>query len=234
MLTVEDVRAGYDRTEVLHGVSLEVNAGELVTVLGANGAGKTTLLRTISHLTPPRGGRITFDGEDITGLSPHGICRRGLIQVPEGRKLFPLMTIDENLQLGAMPGAPRARRTQTLEQVRERFPMLADRRRQLAGTLSGGEQQQLALGRALMGLPRMLLLDEPTQGLAPVLASGVLEAVADLRASGLTVLLVSQEVASALDIADRAYVLETGSVVLAGTAEELAADENLRAAYLGM
>lgn len=234
MLSVEDLRAGYGRLEVLHGVSLEVRDGELVSVLGANGAGKSTLLRAISHLTPPTDGRITFGGETIAGEEPHDICRRGLIQVPEGRRLFPQMTVEENLRLGAMPGEPMRRRDETLAEVHDRFPVLAERRRQLAGTLSGGEQQQLAFGRALMGRPRMLLLDEPTQGLAPVLAAEVLEEVASMRAEGLTILLVSQEVVSALEIADRAYVLENGAVVLAGDADELAADEDMRTAYLGL
>lgn len=234
MLQIGDLRAGYDEVDVLHGVDLEVRDGEFVAVLGANGAGKTTLLRVVSGLLAPTGGRIELDGDDLTRTEPHERCRRGIVQVPEGRKLFPAMTVAENLELGAMPGGPMQRRDTTINEVYERFPVLADRRAQLAGTLSGGEQQQLAIGRALMGLPRILLLDEPTQGLAPVLADDVLEAVAGLHGDGLTVLLVSQEVVAALDIADRGYVLENGSVALSGGAAELAARDEIRSAYLGL
>lgn len=234
MLTVADVHAGYEQTEVLHGIDIEVGEGELVTVLGANGAGKTTLLRVISGLLEPTKGEVRLEGEDLTGAQPHERCRRGLVQVPEGRKLFPAMSVEENLRLGAMPGDAMQRGDETITQVYDRFPVLADRAKQLAGTLSGGEQQQLAIGRALMGLPRILLLDEPTQGLAPVLADDVLETVSELHGDGLTVLLVSQEVAASLDISDRAYVFENGTVAMAGSAAEIAARDDVREAYLGL
>lgn len=234
MLAVTDLQAGYGQTEVLHGIEIHVDEGELVTVLGANGAGKTTLLRVISGLLEPTGGTVLLEGDDLTGTASHERCRRGLVQVPEGRKLFPAMSAEENLRLGAMPGDPMRHRDDTIEQVYGRFPVLADRRDQLAGTLSGGEQQQLAIGRALMGLPRILLLDEPTQGLAPVLADDVLETVAELHHDGLTVLLVSQEVSASLEIADRAYVFENGTVAMEGPATEIAARDDVRRAYLGL
>jgi branched-chain amino acid transport system ATP-binding protein len=234
MLRVEDLSASYGPVEVLHGVGIEVVEGELVALLGANGAGKTTLLRTVSGLMPVGRGRIVLGGEDVTDLPPHRRCEQGVIQVPEGRKLFPRMTVSQNLELGARPGAPRRRRKGTMQELFARFPVLADRRGQLAGTLSGGEQQQLAIARGLMGLPRALLLDEPTLGLAPVLAEEILEIVASLHQDGMTVLLVSQEVVGALEIADRAYVLESGDVAMTGTAAELLSRDDIRGAYLGL
>lgn len=234
MLEVEGIRASYGPVEVLHGVGLEVHDGELVSVLGANGAGKTTLLGCISGLLPIDDGTIHVDGADVTRQPSHERFQAGVIHVPEGRKLFPLMTVAENLELGAAPGPARERRATTMDEVYERFPVLADRRTQLAGTLSGGEQQQLAIGRGLMGRPRVLLLDEPTLGLAPVLADEILQIVVGLHAEGITVLLVSQEVIGALEISDRAYVLENGDVAMAGPAAELAQRDDIRSAYLGL
>ncbi len=234
MLRVEEISFHYDGVHALHGVSLDVGEGELVALLGANGAGKTTLMRVISGLSRPEGGRVSFEGSDITGAAPHRIARMGLVHVPEGRKLFPQMSVADHLFLGAMPGRTAHRRGEVADEVYARFPRLSERRRQLAGTLSGGEQQLLAIGRALMAEPRMLLLDEPTLGLAPALAGEILEVVASLRDDGISVLLVSQEVVGALEIADRAYVLENGVVVRSGSAAELAADEEMRRAYLGL
>ncbi len=234
MLRVEEISFHYDGVHALHGVSLDVGEGELVALLGANGAGKTTLMRVISGLSRPEGGRVSFEGSDITGAAPHRIARMGLVHVPEGRKLFPQMSVADHLFLGAMPERTAHRRGEVADEVYARFPRLSERRRQLAGTLSGGEQQLLAIGRALMAEPRMLLLDEPTLGLAPALAGEILEVVASLRDDGISVLLVSQEVVGALEIADRAYVLENGVVVRSGSAAELAADEEMRRAYLGL
>ncbi len=234
MLEVAGLRAGYGPIEVLRGPSLRVASGELVALLGANGAGKTTLLRTVSGLVRSAGGTVVLAGEDITDAPAHRISRRGLVHVPEGRRLFARMTVQENLDLGAMPGEPLRRRDVTRSEVFARFPVLADRRRQLAGTLSGGEQQQLAIGRGLMGRPRLLVLDEPTLGLAPLLAAQIIDAIAALHRDGLTVLVVSQEVAGVLGIADRAYVLENGSIALEGSAADLVQRDEVRAAYLGM
>ena len=234
MLRVEGVTFSYDGMQALEGLSLEVGSGELVALLGSNGAGKTTLMRVISGLAQPQSGRITFAGVDIAGMAAHRIARRGLVHVPEGRKLFPQMTVRETLELGVMPGQGRGRRPRLLKQVFEGFPRLEQRQGQLAGTLSGGEQQLLAIGRALMAEPRMLLLDEPTLGLAPALAEEILGVVASLHTGGLTVLLVSQEVVGALEIADRAYVMEHGRVVRSGAAGELADDDEMRRAYLGL
>lgn len=234
MLAVEGVSFSYDGMLALDGLSLEVAEGELVALLGSNGAGKTTLMRVISGLGTPQAGRVTFDATDITGMPAHRIARSGLVHVPEGRKLFPQMTVRETLALGVMPGRGRAQRSGLLAGIFERFPRLGQRQGQLAGTLSGGEQQLLAIGRALMAEPRMLLLDEPTLGLAPALAEEILGVVASLGSGGLTVLVVSQEVVGALDIADRAYVMEHGSVVRSGPASELADDDEMRRAYLGL
>lgn len=234
MLEVDSLSFSYDGMAALVNTSLTVQGGELVTVLGSNGAGKTTLMRVVSGLAAPTRGRVVFDGNDISGEPAHRTARLGLIHVPEGRKLFPEMTVQETLQLGAMPGRSAHRREELLESVLTRFPRLRERSRQLAGTLSGGEQQLLAIGRGLMGDPRLLLLDEPTLGLAPALAESILGEVATLKADGLTVLLVSQEVIGALEIADRAYVLENGVVVRSGPAAELADDEEMRRAYLGL
>ena len=214
MLSVTDLHVYYGAIHALKGLSLTVNQGEIVTLIGANGAGKSTTLRTISGLIVPRGGDITFEGSSIAGHKAHEIVRRGISQVPEGRRVFADMTVMENLELGA-------------------FPRLKERRTQLAGTLSGGEQQMLAMGRALMSRPRLLLLDEPSMGLAPLLIKEIFSIIVDINAAGTTILLVEQNANMALSIAHRAYVLETGRITLAGDAKELAASEDVRKAYLG-
>ena len=234
MLIVDSVDFSYDEIQVLRKASLEVGEGELVAVLGANGAGKTTLMKAISGLLRPQSGSVAFDGRPIVGAPPHEICRRGLLHVPEGRKLFAKMTVRENLELGAVPGEPRRRARETLAEVFERFPVLRERAKQTAGTLSGGEQQQLAIARALMGRPRLLLLDEPTLGLSPVLSASILKIISELHSAGTTILVVSQEVVAALKIADRAYILENGSVSLEGRSAELMDDDRVRSAYMGL
>jgi branched-chain amino acid transport system ATP-binding protein len=230
---VEALEAGYGKTQVLFGVDLEVVENELVALLGANGAGKTTLLRAISGLVRPWSGRVLLEGQDLGGLSPAKRARMGLGHVPEGRQLFPLMTVEENLKLGAAFLAP-GREREGYERVYGLFPRLAERRRQLAGTLSGGEQQMLAIGRALMGFPKILLVDEPSLGLSPRLAEEVLRALEAVAKEGVGVLLVEQNVALTLDVAERGYVLEHGKVVLEGPASALAQDPRVREAYLSL
>ena len=232
-LRVEALEAGYGKAQVLFGVDLEVVENELVALLGANGAGKTTLLRTISGLVRPWSGRVLLEGQDLRGLSPAKRARMGLGHVPEGRQLFPLMTVEENLRLGAAFLAP-GREREGYERVYGLFPRLAERRRQLAGTLSGGEQQMLAIGRALMGFPKILLVDEPSLGLSPRLAEEVLLALKAVAGEGVGVLLVEQNVALTLDVAERGYVLEHGRVVLEGPASALAQDPRVREAYLSL
>ena len=232
-LRVEALEAGYGKAQVLFGVDLEVVENELVALLGANGAGKTTLLRTISGLVRPWSGRVLLEGQDLRGLSPAKRARMGLGHVPEGRQLFPLMTVEENLRLGAAFLAP-GREREGYERVYGLFPRLAERRRQLAGTLSGGEQQMLAIGRALMGFPKILLVDEPSLGLSPRLAEEVLLALKAVAGEGVGVLLVEQNVALTLDVAERGYVLEHGKVVLEGPASALAQDPRVREAYLSL
>ena len=232
-LRVEALEAGYGKAQVLFGVDLEVVENELVALLGANGAGKTTLLRTISGLVRPWSGRVLLEGQDLRGLSPAKRARMGLGHVPEGRQLFPLMTVEENLRLGAAFLAP-GREREGYERVYGLFPRLAERRRQLAGTLSGGEQQMLAIGRALMGFPKILLVDEPSLGLSPRLAEEVLLALKAVAGEGVGVLLVEQNVALTLDVAERGYVLEHGKVVLQGPASALAQDPRVREAYLSL
>lgn len=232
-LRVEALEAGYGKAQVLFGVDLEVVENELVALLGANGAGKTTLLRAISGLVRPWSGRVLLEGQDLRGLSPAKRARMGLGHVPEGRQLFPLMTVEENLRLGAAFLAP-GREREGYERVYGLFPRLAERRRQLAGTLSGGEQQMLAIGRALMGFPKILLVDEPSLGLSPRLAEEVLLALKAVAGEGVGVLLVEQNVALTLDVAERAYVLEHGKVVLEGPASALAQDPRVREAYLSL
>jgi branched-chain amino acid transport system ATP-binding protein len=234
LLTVTDIHTSYGDTEAVRGVSLEVAEGEIVAVLGSNGAGKTTTLRTISGLERARSGTVVFDGVDITKARAHTIVERGLAQVPEGRRIFPALTIDENLNLG---GYLARRDPKTLakrkQEVFELFPRLVERRSQFGGTLSGGEQQMLAIGRALMVQPRLLTLDEPSMGLAPIMVKAVFEVVRRIRASGTAVLMVEQNVRQALGLADRAYVLETGRIVLSGPAHELSQDTRVQHAYLG-
>lgn len=234
MLQVDHLNVAYDTLQVLWDVSLEVHEGEIVALIGSNGAGKTTLLRTISGLMKPLFGSIRFMGEEIAGLPPHEICRRGVIQVPEGRALFPRMRVVENLELGAYLPAARAQRHETIERVYRLFPRLKERWRQDAGTLSGGEQQMVAIGRALMARPKLLMLDEPSLGLAPVMVETIMEVLTQLNAEGMTILLVSQEVHQALAIAHRAYVIENGRIVRSGPSHELRNDDAVRSAYLGL
>ncbi len=233
LLSLSDVRAGYGAIEALKGVSLSVGAGETVAVIGANGAGKSTMLMTISGVLRPREGEIRFDGGRIDGLPPHEIVARGVCQAPEGRRIFPRLSVDENLDMGAYAVRDRAAVRAARERVFALFPVLAERRRQAGGTLSGGEQQMLALGRALMTSPRLLLLDEPSLGLAPLLVAQVFRTIRELRAAGTTILLVEQNARAALKTADRAYVMETGRITREGPAADLLHDPAIRAAYLG-
>ncbi len=234
MLTLEGVDVFYGDLQALHDVSLEVRPGELVALVGANAAGKTTTLRVISGTLGARGGRVMFDGQDLAAVPAHSRVARGIVQVPEGRRLFPFMTVRENLLLGAHAPSARAGQDRSLEYVLRLFPVLEERATQLAGSLSGGEQQMCAIGRALMARPRLLMLDEPTLGIAPVLVQRIFETVAAINRDGVTVLLVEQNVRRALALANRAVVLENGRVVLAGPARELLADERLKKAYLGL
>jgi branched-chain amino acid transport system ATP-binding protein len=234
LLEAQDLWAGYGEAVVLRGLSLRVPEGAIVALVGANGAGKTTLLCTLSGLVRPTRGRIVYDGRDITDLPPDRIVEAGLLQVPEGRKLFPALTVYENLAVGATAARARRQRQENLEFVYSLFPLLRERRDQLAGTLSGGEQQMLALGRALMADPRLLMLDETSLGLAPLVVDEIFEAITALNRRGLTVLLVEQNTALALEVAGYAYVLEHGQVVLEGRAADLAADDRVRKAYLGI
>ena len=233
MLEVQDLVAGYGLTRVLEGVSLHVAAGEIVAVLGSNGAGKTTLNMVLSGLVRPASGRIVFEGEDITGRSPAEIMALGLIQVPEGRKIFPNLNVRENLELGSYRRA-KANRGSNLERVFTTFPRLRERAAQAAGTLSGGEQQMLAIGRGLMAEPRILILDEPSLGLSPLLVEEMFALIRRLHAEGLAIMLVEQNVAQSLDIADRAYVLEHGTFALSGAAAQVREDPELKRAYLGL
>jgi branched-chain amino acid transport system ATP-binding protein len=233
VLSVENLKSGYGRIEALHGVSITVAAGEIVTLVGANGAGKTTLLRAISGVQPITAGRILFEGRPIERLPGHARVALGIAQVPEGRQLFAPLSVDDNLKLGAWTRRDDDRETE-LAQVYALFPMLATRRQAAAGTLSGGQQQMLAIGRALMAKPRLLLLDEPSMGLAPMLVDQILGVVQGLKRTGLTVLLVEQNARAALAIADRGYVVETGRIAASGSAAELLADDRVQAAYLGV
>src|SRR5437870_12895608 len=233
LLRLDGVEAGYGDLTAISEVSLEVREGEAVALIGANGAGKTTTLRAVSGLLPLRRGRIEFEGQRLDGLGPAEIVARGVGHVPEGRQLFPSMTVRENLELGARTPDSRRRRSETLERVYALFPLLAERHAQLAGTLSGGEQQMAAIGRALMALPRVLMLDEPSLGLAPVVVGAIFDNLATINREGTTVLLVEQNVLRALRLCSRAYVLENGAVTLAGTREQLLADESVKRAYLG-
>lgn len=233
LLNVQGLKSGYGAIEVLRGVDLQVMPGETVALLGSNGAGKTTLNLTLSGLVGTRAGRVQFDGRDITGLHYQKVVTHGLIQVPEGRKVFPNLSVHENLELGAFTRG-RERRVHNLEKVYDTFPRLKERVAQLAGTLSGGEQQMLAIGRGLMAEPRLLILDEPSLGLSPLLVEELFGLISQLRSSGLAVLLVEQNVGQSLDIADRAYVMENGNIRFTGPPSELLASDTLRQAYLGM
>ena len=233
MLRVEDINVYYGAIHAIKGISLEVNDGEIVALIGSNGAGKSTTLRTISGFMKPKTGRIMYDGEDITGVPAHKIVGKGLCQVPEGRHVFANLTVLENLELGAYLRTDKEGIAKDMEMVFEKFPRLLERKNQLSGTLSGGEQQMLAMARALMSRPKLLLLDEPSMGLAPLLIKEIFNIIKEINASGTTVLLVEQNANMALSIADKAYVLETGRITLSGTAAELASSEEVRKAYLG-
>jgi branched-chain amino acid transport system ATP-binding protein len=234
MLEVRNLRILYGDVLAIEDVSLTVEEGEIVTLLGSNGAGKTTTINAISRLVPAAAGEISFDGERIDGLPAHRVVELGIAQVPEGRRLWPELTVAEALDLGAYARRARDQQETTMAEMLELFPRLAERRDQLCGTLSGGEQQMVAIARALMSRPRLLMLDEPSLGLAPILIDVVFEAIQRVRDAGTTVLLVEQNVNEALEIADRGYVLETGRVVTAGTSAELGADDSVRMAYLGI
>ena len=231
LLEIDDIEVRYGAIRALRNVSFEVNEGEIVALLGANGAGKTTTQKTISGMMRPAAGEIRFDGERIDGIPAHDLINLGICHVPEGRRVFPRMSVRENLDMGAF----RFKRSDqaVLDRVFELFPRLDERSKQLAGTLSGGEQQMLAIGRALMGKPRLLLLDEPSMGLAPLIVKQIFDIVREINASGVTVLIVEQNAAQALGLANRGYVLETGEIVLSGTGKDLLADHRVRAAYLG-
>ena len=233
MLRLEGIEAGYGDVVAVRAVSLEVRAGEIVALIGGNGAGKTTTLRAISGLLPLRRGAVELDGRRVDGLGSAAIVRAGIAHVPEGRQLFPTMTVHENLELGARTAEGRARKADTLTRVFQLFPRLAERRTQLAGTLSGGEQQMVAIGRALMARPRVLMLDEPSLGLAPVVVGAIFANLAAINRDGLTILLVEQNVLRALRCSHRAYVLENGTITLAGASATLLDDERIKRAYLG-
>jgi len=237
MLSITNLQASYGKVEVLHGISLEVPKGKLVTLIGSNGAGKTTTMRAISGMIKPKGGKVTLDGKDITGADSHKIARAGLAHSPEGRRVFASMTVTDNLLLGAFPRFTRARPKgdikHDLEKALELFPRLKERQGQLAGTLSGGEQQMLAMARAIMLNPEVVLLDEPSMGLAPILVEEVFRIILRLKSEGVTMLLVEQFAAAALNVADYGYVLENGSISVHGPAESLKTDPKVIAAYLG-
>jgi branched-chain amino acid transport system ATP-binding protein len=233
LLSVRGLRSGHGAVEVLRGIDLDIAPGEIVALLGSNGAGKTTFNQTVSALLPARGGSIRFEGRDITRAHYRDVVAQGLIHVPEGRRIFPNLSVLENLELGSFARA-RAHRAANLERVFGIFPRLKERTTQLAGTMSGGEQQMLAIGRGLMGEPRLLILDEPSLGLSPLLVEELFGLVAQLHAQGLAILLVEQNVAQSLEIAQRAYVLENGAIQFSGTGEELLATDRLRQAYLGV
>ncbi len=232
-LRVEGLVVAYGRTVAVKGIDLTVEPGQVVCLIGANGAGKTTVMRALSGLLRPRTGRILFDGVDVAGRRAHRIAAAGLRQVPEGRQVFGDLTVADNLRLGAYTLSDRAELARRMQNVLARFPRLRERLGQLAGSMSGGEQQMLAFGRALMGAPQLLLMDEPSMGLAPLFVEEIFNAIADLRRDGVTILLVEQNASAALDVADYAFVLETGRIVLQGPAKDLAHDPAVMAAYLG-
>ena len=233
MLEIKDLYVNYGMIAALKGISFEVNEGEVIALIGANGAGKTTTLHTITGLLHAKSGSITFNGVELTKTPAHKIVEMGIAHVPEGRRIFQNLTVLDNLKLGAFTRKDKENISKDIEMVYERFPRLAERKTQIAGTLSGGEQQMLAMGRALMSRPRLLLLDEPSMGLAPLLVKEIFNIIKEINESGTTVLLVEQNANMALSIADKAYVLETGRIALAGTAQELASSEAVRKAYLG-
>ena len=233
LLEIDDLRVSYDSIEALKGVSFNVEATQIVTLIGANGAGKTTTLRTISGLIRPRSGDIRFDGECLASVAPHAIAARGVLQVPEGRRIFARLTVAENLAMGAFPRRDVRAIAEDRERLLELFPRLRERLRQVAGTLSGGEQQMLATARALMGRPRLLLMDEPSMGLSPLLVDSVFETIRTINEQGVAILLVEQNALMALDSADYAYVMESGRIVLSGPGRALLGDDKVQRAYLG-
>jgi branched-chain amino acid transport system ATP-binding protein len=233
VLELTDVQTFYGSIQALKGISLEVREGEIVTLIGANGAGKSTTLRSINGLNHPRRGKIMFQGRDITNDAPHDIVKRGISQSPEGRKLFPRMSVLENLEMGAFQRTDRSAFKQDFERVFTLFPRLAERKAQKAGTLSGGEQQMVAIGRALMAHPKLLMLDEPSMGLAPIFVERIFETIVEVNKQGTPILLVEQNALMALDVADRGYVLETGRIALADDAKHLRENEDVRKTYLG-
>ncbi len=233
MLRIENLDFSYGDLQVLWGVSLDVKQGEIVTVLGANGAGKSTTLKNVSRLVRPSRGTLTFDGHDLGKLESHEVVELGVVQVPEGRRIFPEMTVLENLRMGSFVRTARPDRQRNLERAFTLFPRLAERKGQLGGTMSGGEQQMLAIARGLMGNPRLLLLDEPSLGLSPLFVKNIFEIIKEINRQGTTILLVEQNVFQSLRISHRAYVLETGRVVLSGTGEELLGNEHVKKAFLG-
>ncbi|MBI3092323.1 MAG: ABC transporter ATP-binding protein [Candidatus Tectomicrobia bacterium] len=234
MLEVRNLSIAYGDIRVLWGISLEVKKGEIVTLVGSNGAGKTTTLRTISGILRPLDGEVTFEGEPLRGNLPHRNVELGIAHIPEGRRLFPDMTVIENLEMGSYPAAARPFRRQTLRWIYELFPRLADRRQQMVGSMSGGEQQMVAIGRGLMARPKLLLIDEPSFGLAPKLVTEIFRVIKEIQGNGVTVLLVEQNVRSALEIAQRAYIMETGRITRVGPSKEMLEDDDVRRAYLGL
>ncbi|MEU7133773.1 ABC transporter ATP-binding protein [Streptomyces sp. NPDC046261] len=233
LLEVEDLRVAYGKIEAVKGISFTVHAGQVVTLIGTNGAGKTTTLRTLSGLLTPTTGTIRFDGKPLTGVPAHEIVARGLAHSPEGRHIFPRLTIAENLQLGAFLRKDTDAIAHDIRRAYELFPILGERASQKAGTLSGGEQQMLAMGRALMSRPKLLMLDEPSMGLSPIMMQKIMDTIAELKASGTTILLVEQNAQAALTLADQGHVMEIGKIVLSGTGTDLLHDESVRKAYLG-
>jgi branched-chain amino acid transport system ATP-binding protein len=234
MLTIEKLNFSYGDLKVLWDIDLQVKQGEIVTVVGSNGAGKSTTLKNISRLVKPDSGSIVFEGSDITKLESHEVVERGIVQVPEGRKIFPEMTVRENLRMGSYTPGARKDREANIERAFTLFPRLKEREKQLGGTMSGGEQQMLAIARGLMANPKVLLLDEPSLGLSPLLVKNIFDIITEINRQGVTILLVEQNVYQSLRISHRAYVLETGRVVLTGTGEELLGDEHVKKAFLGM
>jgi len=233
MLEVKDIEVFYGMIQAIKGISFEVNEGEIVSLIGANGAGKTTILHTITGLLTPKSGTITFEGTDISKIPAHKIVSLGMAHVPEGRRVFAQLSVLQNLKLGAYTRSDKKEIEETLEMVYKRFPRLKERSNQMAGTLSGGEQQMLAMGRALMSHPKIIVMDEPSMGLSPIFVNEIFDIIKEVSASGTTVLLVEQNAKKALSIADRAYVLETGYIVSEGPAKELLNDDSIKKAYLG-
>ena len=233
MLEIKDIEVYYGMIQAIKGISFEVNKGEVIALIGANGAGKTTILHTITGLLSPKCGSVLFEGKDITKVPAHKIVSLGMAHVPEGRRVFAELTVYQNLKMGAYTRKDKDEIEQTLQMVYQRFPRLEERKNQLAGTLSGGEQQMLAMGRALMSHPKIIVMDEPSMGLSPILVNQIFDIIEEVSKSGTTVLLVEQNAKKALSIADRAYVLETGKIVLEGNAKELMNDDSIKKAYLG-